>query len=298
MRIVYIKLIGYAGIWTGLGLHELELDLSKSKHKIIVISGINGCGKSTLLKALNGMPDDSSCFREGMPGTKILHIEDNDNLYEIKITSGKKMTSKAYISKNGIALNPNGNITSYKEVFFNEFELDPNYIALSMLSENNRGLADMTPGERKKFMSFIIESLGSYNEIYKVLNKKSSIFKSYVNNLHNKIQMAGDENNIISTIDGLKKRKEVLQRSIDEYNERIIESQTILKMNSVENISIERIKSLETSKNNLQELINKSKEKLDQLVLSVDMYIEPLQVYEDCLKHEEAKRDSLLSLKL
>lgn len=298
MRIVYIKLIGYAGIWTGLGLHELELDLSKSKHKIIVISGINGCGKSTLLKALNGMPDDSSCFREGMPGTKILHIEDNDNLYEIKITSGKKMTSKAYISKNGIALNPNGNITSYKEVFFNEFELDPNYIALSMLSENNRGLADMTPGERKKFMSFIIESLGSYNEIYKVLNKKSSIFKSYVNNLHNKIQMAGDENNIISTIDGLKKRKEVLQRSIDEYNERIIESQTILKMNSVENISIERIKSLETSKNNLQELINKSKEKLDQLVLSVDMYIEPLQVYEDCLKREEAKRDSLLSLKL
>ena len=65
------------------------------------------------------------------------------------------------------------------------------FIALSRLSSDDRGLADKTPAERKKFMSFIVDSLETYNAIYKILNKKSkktikdSIVGSICNPLHN-----------------------------------------------------------------------------------------------------------------
>ncbi|MCM1215976.1 MAG: hypothetical protein NC548_15825 [Lachnospiraceae bacterium] len=235
MRILYIRLKGYVGIYNGLGLNEIELDLSKSKHKITVISGINGCGKTTLLKAASVLPDDSSCFIPGVPAEKELKVADEDNIYDILITSAAAKNgrglSKASFIKNGIQLNPNGNIGSYKEIVFQEFDLDSNFIALSRLSSDDRGLADKSPAERKKFMSFIVDSLETYNAIYKNLNKKSSIFKSYVNNLHTKIQNIGDENVIRGNLTTLETRRNNILQSIKELNSLIIELQTVLSLN-------------------------------------------------------------------
>lgn len=235
MRLVYIRLKGYIGLKNGLGINDLELDLSNAKHKITVISGINGCGKSTLLRAMSILPDSSSEFVEGMPAEKQLRIVDGDNIYDIKITSAAARTgrglSKASLIKNGIELNPNGNIGSYKECIFQEFDLDSNFITLSRLSGDDRGLADKSPAERKKFMSFIIENLETYNGIYKNLNKKSSIFKSYVNNLHTKIQNIGDENAIRGNLLTLENRRNTILQSIKDINSAIIESQTILSIN-------------------------------------------------------------------
>ena len=235
MRIVYIKLKGYIGIYNGLGLNEIEIDLSQSKHKIVVLSGINGCGKSTLLRAMSILPDNSSEFVPNMPAEKYIKILDNNNLYDIRITSASAKNgrgiSKASILKNGIELNPNGNIGSYKEIIFQEFDLDSNFIALSRLSGDDRGLADKSPAERKKFMSFIVDSLEVYNSIYKNLNKKSSIFKSYVNNLHTKIQNIGDEDNLRGLLITLESQRESLKKSIDEVKKKMTESQTILSLN-------------------------------------------------------------------
>lgn len=235
MRIVYLRLKGYIGIYNGLGLNEIEIDLSKSKHKITVISGINGCGKTTLLKAASVLPDSSSDFIPGVPAEKELKIIDEDNIYNILITSAAAKTgrglSKASFIKNGIQLNPNGNIGSYKELIFQEFDLDSNFIALSRLSSDDRGLADKTPAERKKFMSFIVDSLETYNAIYKILNKKSSIFKSYVNNLHTKIQNIGDESVIRGNLISFESRRDNILQSIKELNSAIIELQTILSIN-------------------------------------------------------------------
>lgn len=232
MRITYFKITGYSGIYTGLGLNELEIDLSNSLHKIIVISGLNGCGKSTLLKALNVLPDDSSMFRDnGLPAIKEIKLQDGIHTYEICIKSGKKIQTKCSLKKDGMEINPNGNVTSYKEAIFSEFDMDPNYISLSRISGDDRGLADMSPSERKKFMAFIIDTLGSYNDMYKILNKKSSIFKSHINTLHTKIQNIGDEENIINGRAVLMKKREEIKTGLEGLNNSIVEAQTIINMN-------------------------------------------------------------------
>ena len=173
-----------------------------------MICGANGSGKSTLLKAISLFPDPSSSYIPGREARKQLVITDKENIYEINIISpidpkGERKVTKISIKKNGLELNPNGNVNSYKDIIFTEFELDSNFNALTMLTSVKRGLGDCTPAERKLYVSRIIENLEVYNEMYKTLNKKSSIFKSHVNTLHTKIQNIGNRDNIESRLRAL-----------------------------------------------------------------------------------------------
>lgn len=215
-------MIGYIGIYNGLGLYELSIDFTKSLHKTILIKGENGSGKSTIMTALSPLPDDNSSFIPGQQAEKEIIIRDFYITYKINFihpvkNNGDRDTTKAYIKKyidnDVIELNANGNITSFKDILYSEFNLDPNFIALSQLSVNDRGLADKTPGERKKFAASIIETLEVYNAIYKTLSKRSSVFRSMVNNLSSKIDNIGDENKVRLTLDSLENRINTLSNT-------------------------------------------------------------------------------------
>ena len=237
MRLKYARLKGYIGIYNGMdGLTELEIDFSKAKNKITIIAGKNGSGKSTLEKALaTPLPDNSSCFVPNMNGEKELHIIDDNNVYELLMVSpvtsnGNRGQSKAFIKKNGNELNSTGNITSYKEIVFTEFDLDPNFITLSRISGDDRGIADKSPSERKKFVSSIIESLEVYNDMNKTLSKKSNIFKSYINNLDIKIKNIGDEQALLSTSKDIDNRFKTLNLTRDRLNKEKSEAESFIKI--------------------------------------------------------------------
>ena len=53
MKFLNIKLTGYIGIYNGMGLNEIEIDLTRMKHRLLIIKGANGSGKSTIQQALN-----------------------------------------------------------------------------------------------------------------------------------------------------------------------------------------------------------------------------------------------------
>ena len=53
MKINYIKLVDCIGIHKGLGLSEIEIDLSVFKSGLIGVFGKSGSGKSTLLRNLS-----------------------------------------------------------------------------------------------------------------------------------------------------------------------------------------------------------------------------------------------------
>ena len=121
MRIGFIKLVGYIGIYNGLGLKEIIIDFSKCKFKKIVIKADNGSGKSTLIKSLHVMPDNNGSLVPGMECRKEMSIINNDIVYNIRIihpinSKGDRATTKAYLQKvtpEGVfELNPNGNISS------------------------------------------------------------------------------------------------------------------------------------------------------------------------------------------
>lgn len=274
MKFMYIKLVGYAGFYHGMGLKEIEIDFTKSKFPITVITGPNACGKSTLLNALNLMPDSNDNFELGMNASKFMRIFDNGTIYEIFMNhpvdgKGNRAVTKVSILKNGIELNPNGNISSYKDIIFNEFDLDSNYITLSFLSGTDRGLADKRPGERKKFITNIISSLEVYNDINKNLNKRSNVYKSQINALGTKINNIGDVNALSSTQISLLTRQKKLNDNIAVLHARIIENDTILKMQDPEGEIHREYDELEIAIRDLKLEINKEEIRITQPLLQL-----------------------------
>ena len=60
MRLHYLQLQNYIGIYNGIGVDNIAIDFSKAVNPITVIRGDNGSGKSTLFKALTPFGDPSS----------------------------------------------------------------------------------------------------------------------------------------------------------------------------------------------------------------------------------------------
>lgn len=237
MKIIYAKITGFNGI---AGLSEIEIDFSKCKHNIIAIAGENGIGKSRLLNALTSiMPIPSEYLIPTMEASQEFKIIDDVNLYEIRIlypltNNNKRGTTKGSIKKNGTELNNSGNITSYKEIVFSEFELDANFLALSRLSGDDRGIVDRKPAERRKYVSSMLNSLEVYNGIYKTLTKKANIFKSHVNNCSTKIQNIGDENYLRSSLVSTDSRIQSLEANIDDCKQRLANCNALLSVNNID----------------------------------------------------------------
>lgn len=204
--------------------------------------GKNGSGKSTIEDALTPFPDPVSKYLPHEEGLKEIEYIMNDGTeYKIRIEypinkMGERIQTKAYIEKNVngniIELNPNGNIGSYKDVLYNEFYLDSNFIALSQLSVENRGLVEKTPAERKKFVAngAIINSIEVYNNIYTTLNKRSSIFKSMINSIVAKIDSIGNEENIVSTLVSLDNRIKRLEINKNQLTKELSDVESIVKL--------------------------------------------------------------------
>lgn len=263
MKFIFAKFVGYIGFYNGLGLDKVEIDFSRSTHNIILISGINGCGKSTLMNALNIFPDSSSDFVPNKDAIKELSLIDREgNRYDIHIESladakGGRKTTKAFIRKNGAELNENGNVSSYKEIVYNEFELDSNFLSLTKLSSTSRGLGDKKPAERKRFVSNIISNLEVYNKIFATLKKKSTIFKSHINTLHTKIENVGAKNQLESQLTSLYNREGQLNDQIISINNEIVSIQAKTTLDEDEVNSIKSLnESLESSKNDLEKCVS------------------------------------------
>ncbi len=252
MKYKSIELQNYAGIYNGMKLNQIKVDLTKCKTNKILIRGDNGSGKSTLMNAINVNPDTNDKFIPNSEARKTIVLVDNGIEYVIRYIhpvtgTGNRGTTKGYVSKsiNGAMteLNPNGNISSCRDIIYEEFCLDANFMTLSQLSSEDRGLVDRKPAERKKLMNSIIDILEAYNNIYKILNKKSAIFSSTVNSLTYKIQQLGDETSlqlnlksIESRIDDLENKKNGLIEAIASIKVKISEYINILQQNNYDSV--------------------------------------------------------------
>lgn len=199
MKLLSIRLENYIGIYNGRGDNILEVDLSQSTSNIVIIRGSNGSGKSTLLKALSPLQDDNTAIIPGMEGKKTLRYLYNGEVYDILYVhpvkndgSRGQVKMQVYKGMNRVELNPTWNVTSGKDIIFDLFNLDANFLTLSQLSSEDRGLADKKPAERKKFVNSIINGIEVYNNMYKVITKKYSTFKNMINTISSKIRQIGN----------------------------------------------------------------------------------------------------------
>lgn len=212
MRLLYIKLVNYIGIYNGMRLESIEIDFSKCKNNIVAIKGDNGTGKSTIFKALNPLSENSIDYIPEKDAYKIIKYLLNDgSILDIRYASevrsnGDRKPTKCTIIRiypNGekVNLNPSLNITSAKDIIYELFSLDDNFILLSQLSANSKGLGGLKPAERKKYVNAIISSLSVYNDMNKMFIKKAGILKSMRENLSTKLSQIGNIENIDKTIE-------------------------------------------------------------------------------------------------
>lgn len=240
MRFLYLYLENYAGIYNGMHLNTIEIDLSRCMYQTLIIRGENGSGKSTIFKALSVFPDPNDSFLPDLPAKKIISILDHDVVYKITFihdmkSNGTRDTTKAFITKtiNGheVELNENGNVTSYKDIVFNELSLDPNFFALSQLSSEDRGLATKRPAERKKFVNSIIESLEVYNGIYKAISKQSTSVKAMMDSLVAKIGSLGDVQSLQDNLKLYDDRIEELEKGKEQLLQALADAKAIINTN-------------------------------------------------------------------
>lgn len=253
MRITYIRLENYIGIYNGRGDDVLEIDLSQNVNPIVIIRGTNGSGKSTLLKSLTPINDDSNAIVPGVTGRKVIRYLHNGITYEIEYVhpidkEGKRKQTKAQVYKYGPngkeELNPTWNVSSAKDIIYSLFNLDSNFLALSQLSSEDRGLADKRPAERKSFVSSIISGIEAYNAMYKIISKKHSMYKSLIQSLTAKINRIGNKEDLdlryntitkqvsqaISDRDASIQRIAMLRAKLDENNaEKLLEEYTKIR---------------------------------------------------------------------
>ena len=274
MKLLRLYMKNYAGIKRASGLDEICIDFSKCISNIVLIIGPNGSGKTTILDASSPLPDSNSSMVDGKEGIKEISYIDNDVIYNLRIVhpvkyDGTRSVIKGFITKinpggDTEELNSNGNITSYKDTIYSLFGLDPNYVSLTKLSMDDRGIVSKSPNERKRFVTAILESVEVYNNIYKTLSKRASAFKSLINSAASKISAIGNEEELKNRLVALEERIKYLTIEKETYSKALSDNEASVKVldpdgsiqEKYNNIVIQ-IQSLSAEKKNLELIINR-----------------------------------------
>ena len=318
MKITYFKLVNFCNINAALKTDKIEIDFSKNKNKIILITGPNGSGKTSILSCLhpfanNGNLDvrnDLPLVLQGKNGEKELHIVSGDNKYIIKhfyTPSKETHTVKSYIEKNGVELNLNGNVTSFKDVVQTEFELEPDFLKLIRLGSNVTNFIDLKTTERKTFMGKILSDVDVYLMLFKRVSLNLREIKSVISHLMDKIQKLGVGDNEEELINTKKKLEKEISRLSNEIatltsdlgainheitkfeSPIVIKEKLDLKKKELEKI-IKSLKSSEMTFEECEELLSKLN---DDLVSSTTKYDSLIDKRDDMLSSLNKQLDEL-----
>ena len=92
MKITYLKLTNFVNIVTAFKTETIEIDFTKAKNDVILLTGPNGSGKTSILSCLHPFATNGNLdVRDSNPlivakkdGYKEIHIENGNDLYIIQ----------------------------------------------------------------------------------------------------------------------------------------------------------------------------------------------------------------------
>lgn len=206
MYIEKLILENYASIAVALKAKRIEIDFSNRRNRICLLCAPNGGGKTSILSAMTpfatlgnlDVRDSLPIIQVGKKGYKEIIIRDGKTRYAIKhyyTPNGDKGTHsvKSYIEKDGTELNPNGNVSSFKEIVNQELDIEMDYLKLVRLGNNVTNLLDLKTTERKNFMSKLLDDVDIYLKYNKKISKDLLETKTIINHTLDKVKKTGIE---------------------------------------------------------------------------------------------------------
>jgi len=231
MKIQRIKLRGFIGIKKGMGLDEIELDLS-SLSGLIAFSGSNGNGKSTLMENMH--PFRTLASRKGAlqhhvflrDSVKELDFIMNGDHYRtvIKIDnhSGRQ---EGFIYKNGSESSlVDGKLPEYDKAIKKLFGSQNLFFNSVFCAQNSDKISDLTTGQLKTlFAEFLrLDKLQDYESTSKqalgILAGKKETNTDLINKLTEKIENIG---NVDTDIQKKKNDKDEWEKLIPELQQKV-----------------------------------------------------------------------------
>lgn len=273
MKIEKLILKNFSAVHNAMETKKITIDFTTGENKICLLIGPNGSGKTTIMSLLNPFADvgnldvrnGNHLILEDEEGYKEIHLRKGESLYIIKHYyfphKGKSHSVKSYIEKDGVELNPNGNVGSFKEWVREELQIEPEYLKLIRLGSNVTSLIDLSSTERKNFMSKIMEEINVYLEYYKSMGTKQKQLSEMISHSVDKMNKLGilDRENFISSIEDNKENYKVLN---GEYLDANVEL-------GVEKTKLSEIPDLETLPQDLKETEKKFR-KMENIINNKD----------------------------
>jgi len=250
VKINNLKLRGWTGIKKGLGLDNLELDLS-GLSGLIALSGQNGAGKSTILENLQPYRTLASRSK-ALPwhvftrdASKELDFDFQGNNYKTKVLidadSGRQ---EGYIWKNGNS-EIDGKVRNYDAYIENLFGSKDLFFNSIFCAQNASKLSDLTTGKLKElFAEFLrLDKYIAYEATTKqcisLLSSQGTVYQSQVDNLRDRLSQYGDLKDKLAQaqadLDGANRIHGQAVQTIVEIDADIAKVKEVIAANSAQN---------------------------------------------------------------
>lgn len=236
MKITKIILKNFLGLYNGSGKKEIEIDFNKGSfdNKITILSGGNGKGKSFLISCLHPFASTLDNRKEiiikGENGYKEVHYDIDSNRKAIikhNYILGRtgKITMKSFFAlsedkgKKYKELNPNGTVTSFKDLVSKYLEVDEAYFKIARVGTNVTGFIDMPTAERKKYISLFLPDVDIYLENYKKINDQYNSLNKNIKYITQEIDKIDSEENIKANLENTLNSLKIVSNSLNANNE-------------------------------------------------------------------------------
>ena len=199
MKIEKIILKNFASIENAMNCSQIEIDFTTAINKICLLVGKNGSGKTSLLSLLHpfagignlDVRDSLNLILENKEGYKEIHISNGNDYYIIKHFysphKDKSHSVKSYITKNDNEMNPNGNVSSFKEYVKLELGVETDHLKLIRIGSNVTSMIDLSETERKNYMSKLLDDIGVFLMYYKKVNNDLHQLKEMISHTVDKL---------------------------------------------------------------------------------------------------------------
>ena len=196
MKILYIKLDNFIGVFAAMGVKSISFDFSKINKPIIQIYGKNRSGKTVLLQQLhpyssinlNGDErNDLSLIIPKEIGIKEIRYELNGSVYTIVHTYSPTKNGHSISSSlmcDGKELNPSGGVTIFNELIERIFGINKYSYQLIINGTNLQSFGTMSATQRKNLMNKAM-GIDIYDKIHKLAKDDYRYTNKLITSLNN-----------------------------------------------------------------------------------------------------------------